>query len=115
MTVATRIALYQLAIALGAGLVWWWAAGAEQGGAAIAGGTMSAVVSLYAGIKTFSNKSTQPALMLRRFYRAQAWKLLISIAIFMFAIHLLGRDFLPFISAYAVSLSAYWFSLLWDD
>lgn len=115
MPVAKRIALCQLLVGLGAATIWGWAAGVDQALAAFGGGAGSALLSFYAGIKTFGHASNDPKVMLLNFYRAQTLKFALAIVVFGLAIITLGREFPPFISAFAVAtIAVYWFSLLWE-
>jgi len=114
ITVASRIALYQLAVGLLAGLVWWVFAGVGAGAAAAAGGAVSALLSYYTGIRTFGPQLQNSADMVRNFYQAQARKFVLAIVLFVIAIKLFGSHFLPFITAYMATIAVYWFSLLWD-
>lgn len=83
--------------------------------AALAGGAGSALLSFYTALKTFGRKRRDPNAMLTDFFRAQAWKYLIAGVMFVVAIKLFRGQFLPFIAAFAASLSIYWFSLLWKE
>lgn len=113
MWVSTRIALYQIAVGSIAAVIWWLTAGAAQAVAAFAGGATGAILSFYAGIRTFGRRSEDPRVLLMSFYRAQAWKFVLACGLFILAIKLFGHDFLPYITAYAATATVYWFSLLW--
>ena len=115
MSLATRIAWYQLLVGLVAGGIWWIALGKGAAISATAGGAASALVSFYTALKALGRQRQDPSAMLSDFYRAQAWKYFIVAVIFIVAIKIFGRQFLPFISAYLASLSIYWFSLLWKE
>jgi ATP synthase protein I len=115
MSLAVRIALYQLLVGLGAAGVWWGVGDRADALAALAGGSASALLSFYTALKALGRKRQDPGAMLSDFYRAQAWKYVLAVVIFVGAIKILGSDFLPFITAYLATLSIYWFSLLWKE
>jgi ATP synthase protein I len=115
MSVATRIALYQLLVGIAAGLFWWVTGGREAAVAAVAGGASSALLTYYVAVKALGRARQDPSAMLSDFFRAQAWKYVLVSVLFVVAIKLFGRQFLPFITAYLASLSIYWFSLLWKE
>ncbi|SHG80586.1 ATP synthase I chain [Hydrocarboniphaga daqingensis] len=115
MSLATRIVWYQLAVGLGAGLLWWWVSGFDAALAAAAGGAASALISYYAALKALGRAHRDPGAMLSDFFRAQAWKYVMVAVVFVAAIKIFGHQFLPFITAYLATLSIYWFSLLWKE
>lgn len=115
MRVAKRIASGQLLVGLAAAAVWGMVAAQQEALAALAGGASSALLSFYAGIKTFGRASDDPRVMLLNFYRAQALKFALAIVLFGAAVVIFGQTFLPFISTFAVAtVMVYWFSLLWE-
>ena len=115
MAIATRIALYQLLVGVAAAVVWWWSVGGLAAVAALTGGAASAVLTFYSALKTFGRARQDPGAMLTDFFRAQAWKYVIVVLMFVVAIKIFGRQFLPFMSAFMASLSVFWFSLLWKE
>ena len=115
MSVATRLAWYQLLVGLGAGVVWGLASGADAAFAAVSGGAASALLSFYTAVKALGKKRQDPSAMLSDFFRAQAWKYALAMVVFVAAIKFFGAQFLPFITAYLATLSIYWFSLLWKE
>jgi ATP synthase protein I len=115
MSLATRLAMYQFVVGLGAGVLWWLVSGPDAALAATAGGSASALLSFYTALKALGLKRQHPHAMLSDFYRAQAWKYVLAAVIFVAAIKIFGHQFLPFITAYLATLSIYWFSLLWKE
>lgn len=115
MSLATRLAWYQLLVGLGAAGVWLGISGRSAALAALAGGAASALLSFYTALKALGRKRQDPGAMLSDFYRAQAWKYVLAAVIFVAAIKIFGNQFLPFITAYLATLSIYWFSLLWKE
>ncbi|MCK9384883.1 MAG: ATP synthase subunit I [Nevskia sp.] len=114
MKVATRIALFQLVIGLLAAVSWALIENPKAGLAAGSGGGIAALLTLYAGLKTFGVRVDDPQVAVRNFYRAQMRKLLLAVVLFAVAVKLFGNNFVPLIATFAVSLSVYWFALLWD-
>lgn len=115
MKTATRIALYQLGIALVSALVWAAAQNVKAGLAALAGGGIGALLTFYAGLLNFGRASSDPRQQLMNFYRAQARKLALALVLFGVAVKLASAHFAPLIVTFALSLSVYWFALLWKD
>jgi F0F1-type ATP synthase assembly protein I len=115
MKTATQIALLQLLIGgLGAG-GWAVNSGLRAGLAAACGGGIAALLTFYTGLKTFGIASENPEVLMRNFYRAQARKLALAVVLFGVAVQLFGNNFAPLITTFAVSLSVYWFALLWKS
>lgn len=116
MSIAVRIAWYQLLVGVFVAAAWVWATGSQAAAlAAMAGGGCSALLSFYTALKTFGRKRQDPNAMLSDFFRAQAWKYLVAGVMFVVAIKLFRGQFLPFVAAFGASLSIYWFSLLWKE
>jgi len=115
MSLATRLAWYQLLVGMVAAGVWWGLSGRAAAVAALAGGAASALISFYTALKALGRKRQSPGAMLSDFYRAQAWKYVLAGVVFVSAIKIFGNQFLPFITAYLATLSIYWFSLLWKE
>jgi ATP synthase protein I len=115
MSLGTRLAGYQLLVGLGVGVLWWLVSGFDAACAAATGGAASGLLTWYTAVKALGRKHQDPSAMLSDFFRAQAWKYGLAAVIFVAAIKIFGQQFLPFITAYLVSLSIYWFSLLWKE
>jgi F0F1-type ATP synthase assembly protein I len=99
---------------LGAG-VWIVLHGLRAGLAAACGGGIAALLTTYAGLKTFGVHSDDPNAVMTNFYRAQVRKFLLAVVLFGVAVQFFGNDFAPLITTFAVSLSVYWFALLWNS
>ncbi len=113
--IPVRIVIWQLAIGiLGAG-VWLALAGPREALAAFFGGAIGALLSLYFAIRVFKQaRGSDPHGALRAFYRAQAMKTLLAVGLFTVVAVYFADVFLPLITVFIASLSAYWFALLWD-
>lgn len=115
MQVATRIARYQLLIAVVLATLWWLFSGHMPGFAALVGGLIGAALTLYTGVHAFAGRSADPQDMLRRFMRAQARKWVLAIVLFALAFKGLPDHALPLMTSFVATLAVYWFALLWDD
>lgn len=83
--------------------------------AAGAGGVIAALLTFYAGLKTFGVSGADATALVRNFYRAQARKFALAVVLFGVAVQLFGNNFAPLIVTFAVTLSVYWFALLWES
>lgn len=115
MKIASRIALLQLVVGLLGAALWTACTDARAGLAAAAGGGIAALLTFYTGLKTFGVSTDDAEARLRNFYRAQARKIALAVVLFGVAVQLFGNHFAPLIVTFAVSLSVYWFALLWKS
>ena len=115
MKTATRIALYQLAMALASALFWSVGRDVESGLAALAGGGISALLTFYTGIVNFGRVSDDPKQQVMNFYRAEARKWALAVVLFGFSAKFMAAHFAPLIITFAATLTVYWFALLWKD
>lgn len=115
MKTATRIALYQLAIALAFALFWSVGRDVESGLAALAGGGISALLTFYTGIVNFGRVSDDPKQRVMNFYRAEARKWALAVVLFGFSAKFMAAHFAPLIITFSATLTVYWFALLWKD
>ena len=115
MKTATRIALYQLAMALASALFWSVGRDVESGLAALAGGGISALLTFYTGIVNFGRVSDDPKQQVMNFYRAEARKWALAVVLFGFSAKFRAAHFAPLIITFAATLTVYWFALLWKD
>lgn len=107
-----RLAASQGVIALLAALVWFWAGGVGSSIAALIGGLFGALLSAYFAIRVFSYRAERdPQGFLRRFYRAEAVKLLLAILFFAVVARFHPDRMLEVITAFAATLPVYWFAL----
>ncbi len=113
MKTAARIALVQWITGLPFAAFWFAMQGWHPAASALCGATIAAVLTLYAGIRTFGVAGVDPGQALKVFYSAQARKFLLAAGLFAVAVQVFGRDFLPLITTFAAALSVYGFALLW--
>lgn len=114
MNTATRIARYQMVIAVICALLWGFLAGGREGLAALAGGGIGSLLTFYAGLKTFSRSGPQAQQVVMNFYRAQVRKWILAAVLFAVAVRLFGDVFAPVLVTFCLTLPVYWFALLWD-
>lgn len=115
MKIATRIACYQLIIAVSCAVLWGAFGGGREGLAALAGGGIGATLTFYAGLKTFSASCTDAQYAVMNFYRAEVRKLILAVVLFAVAVRLFADVFAPVLVTFALTLPVYWFALLWDS
>ncbi len=115
MDTAIRIALVQIGIGLVAALVWGFCAGAKAMPPAACGGLIGAALTFYSAAKFLGKRGGDAQQVVKNFYSAMARKLLLAIVLFAGAVHLFRYNFAPLITAFASSLAAYWFALLWNQ
>jgi ATP synthase protein I len=114
MKTATRIALLQGLIGFAAALVWVVLADPRSGLAALIGGGIGAVLTIYSAAKTFAAPASDARHAVMTFFRAQVRKLLLAAVLFAVAVHFFADVFAPLVTTFALSLTVYWFALLWD-
>lgn len=115
MKTATRIALLQALIAVICAALWAVFEGPRSGLAALAGGSISVVLTVYAAIKTFSVAASDAPHAVMNFYRAEVRKLILAAVLFAVAVRFFADVFAPVVVTFALTLLAYWFALLWDS
>jgi len=114
MSVAIRVACHQLVIGFLAALIWGFFDGIRSVAPAICGGAIGAVLTFYAGAKFLGRGAGSAQHVLMSFYGAMARKFLLAVVLFAVAVKIFGYNFAPLITAFAASLTAYWFGLLWN-
>ncbi|MEW6169109.1 MAG: ATP synthase subunit I [Pseudomonadota bacterium] len=114
MKTATRIALLQVLIGTVSAALWAVFADARSGLAALAGGSIGALLTVYAAIKTFSVSAADARHAMMNFYRAEVRKLILAAVLFAVAVRFFADVFAPLVITFALTLTAYWFALLWD-
>lgn len=97
-----------LILAAAVGSAW----GAHAAHSALAGGLIATVSSLFFALYVFGVRATAARVVVRRFYRAEVVKMIVTALLFLAAVSWLKVDFLPLIGAYALMLLVYWFALL---
>ena len=112
-SIAYRIVLAQLGIALVFATVCLAAWGKSTTVAALAGGAIGVVTNLYVAFRVFGNGAVRPApQVLRRFYSAEAVKFALTLGLFALGIGVLKLNALPLLGGYGLTLVVYWLALL---
>jgi ATP synthase protein I len=112
-SIAYRIVLAQLGIALVFAAVCLAAWGRSTAVAALAGGATGVVTHLYVALRVFGNGAVRPApQVLRRFYSAEAVKFALTLGLFALGIGVLKLNALPLLGGYGLTLVVYWLALL---
>ncbi|MDD3761664.1 MAG: ATP synthase subunit I [Nevskiales bacterium] len=114
MKTATRIALTQLLIAVVSAALWAFFADSRSGLAAMVGGGISVILTYYTAIKTFAAPAKDAQFAVMNFYRAEVRKLILAAVLFAAAVRFFGDVFAPVVVTFALTLTVYWFALLWD-
>lgn len=112
-SIAYRVVLAQLGIALvaaAAGAAIW---GATTGTAVLAGGMIGVITNLYVAARVFGRGAVRPApQVLRRFFAAEAVKMALTVGLFALAIAVLKLNVPPLLGGYGLTLVVYWLALL---
>ncbi len=110
--VVVRLLLAQAGVgAVGAGL--WLLDGGWSGLAAVVGTAIAVIPSAYFAVHVFSKApGTAPRQVLSALYLGEAFKLILTAALFMIALRWFSGHFLPLITTYAAVLGTYWFFFL---
>jgi F0F1-type ATP synthase assembly protein I len=112
-SIAYRIVLAQLGIALVFAAVCLVAWGRSTAVAALAGGVIGVVTNLYVALRVFGNGAVRPAQkVLQRFYAAEAVKFALTFGLFALGIGVLKLNALPLLGGYGLTLVVYWLALL---
>ncbi len=89
-----------------------WIAGSAAALSALAGGVIGTVTGLYQAVRLFRTDASQyPEAFMGTVYAGEAVKILLTAALFIFAIKALRADFLPLILGYIATLVVYWAAL----
>ena len=109
---AWRLAGWQVAVtavlALGAAGI----GGRPWALSAVCGGGIGTLAGLYQALRMFSiDAGEQPRLYLRAVFASETLKVLLTVALFVAAINMLGIDMVPAIAAYAGTFLVYWAAL----
>ncbi len=113
MKVATRIALFQLLIAVAGAVLWGSFQGWVAAAAGFCGGLICAVLTYYTAVKALGVETSDPRTMVTNLYRAESRKWVLAIVLFGFAIIVFKGSLAPLASTFAVGHIVYWFALLW--
>jgi F0F1-type ATP synthase assembly protein I len=112
-TIAYRIVLAQLGVALVFAAVCLAVWGSSTASAALAGGAIGVVTNLYVARRVFGNGAVRPAQqVLQRFYAAEAVKFALTFGLFALGIGVLKLNALPLLGGYGLTLVVYWLALL---
>lgn len=113
MKVATRIALFQLLIAVAGAVLWGFFQGWVAAAAGFCGGLICAVLTYYTAVKALGMETSDPRAMVTNLYRAESRKWVLAMVLFGFAIIVFKGSLAPLASTFAVGHIVYWFALLW--
>ncbi len=111
-----RILLLQLAMGAGGGGLWYLLRGADWAVAALAGGLISAFLTLYTALRFFLRARNAPlGAVTGALYRAEAMKFLMAAVLLSAATYFFGAAAIALVTTFAATLTAYWFALLWPN
>ena len=115
-SIPARIVFWQVMAAIAGALLFGLLAGYREAGAAFAGGAIGAVLSLYFAIKTLAGQrqAEPPQAVVRRFFRAEALKLMMAAGLFSLAAFCFAEAWLPLLTTFVASQAVYAFALLWN-
>jgi ATP synthase protein I len=112
-SIAYRMVLTQLGIALVLAAACLAAWGKSTAVAALAGGVIGVVTNLYVALRVFGNGAVRPAQqVLQRFYAAEVVKFALTLGLFALGIGVLRLNALPLLGGYGLTLVVYWLALL---
>lgn len=90
----------------------FWLGGLSAAMSAVAGGVIGIVAGLYQALRMFRvNAGQDPEGFLRGVYIGEAVKIVLTVALMIAAIRLLGVEMLPFMIGYIAIYSIYWIAL----
>lgn len=110
---AWRLARWQAALGLAAGVLLVPFGGWPYLAAALCGGLMQALLSLYFAVRLAAAPEGSPAAMLGAFYRAEIGKWLWAVLVFGAAARWVPQFFLPLLAGYGAGVLGNWLALLW--
>jgi len=103
----------QAGVTLVAAVVFGLAMGGEAALGALAGGSISLVLSLWMALRVFSVPAEAgPQAMLSAFVKAEAIKLVMAVVLFSAAVIFLGHVFLPLVVTFVATLAVNWLALI---
>jgi len=107
---AFRIVVVQAGLTVMVAALWWLMDGNAL--AALAGGGVVTLMSLYLAVRAFSvDAAADPEGFLRRLYRAELVKLLMTVLFFLLAARYASDDMAEIVTAFAVALMGFWLGL----
>jgi len=93
-----------------AGVAWLIAPGAAW--SAVAGGMIGLLTGLYQALRMFRGDASRfPERFMKGVYAGEVVKILLTAALFIYAIRVLEAEFLPLMLGYAATLVVYWAAL----
>lgn len=112
-SVPGKILAGQAGVTLVAAVVFGLAMGGEAALGALAGGSISLVLSLWMALRVFSVPAEAgPQAMLSAFVKAEAIKLVMAVVLFSAAVIFLGHVFLPLVVTFVATLAVNWLALI---
>ena len=109
---ALGIVFGQIGIALLASAAGWLLGGPRASVSALVGGGIGALASLSMVVSTFGlSASAEPARILRRVYRAELYKFVITVGLFSLVLLNMDVSFGAMLGGFAATLSVYWAAL----
>ncbi len=109
---ALGIVFGQVGIALLVAAAGWLLGGPRAFISALVGGGIGAVASFYIVVSTFRlDANAEPAKILRRVYRAEFYKFVITAGLFTLVLLSMDVSFGPMLGGFAATLTVYWVAL----
>lgn len=109
---AFRLAGWQSAITLVVAAAAAWQGGQAAAGSALLGGGIGIVAGLYQALRMFRvSAADDPARFYRGVWVSEIVKILLTVALFIFALRVFSPRFGPMILAYGATFIAYWAAL----
>ncbi|MCP1728233.1 ATP synthase protein I [Natronospira proteinivora] len=107
---AFRVVVVQAGLTVAVAALWWFWGGSAL--AALAGGGVVTLMSLYGAVRAFSvDAAADPEGFLRRLYRAEFMKLLMTVLFFLLAARYASEHMAEIVTAFAVALTGFWLGL----
>ena len=109
---ALGIVFGQIGIALVVSTAGWFVGGPRASVSALVGGGIGALASLSMVVGTFwLSASAEPARLLRRIYRAELYKFVVTVGLFSLVLLNMDVSFGAMLGGFAATLSVYWVAL----
>lgn len=107
---AFRVCGIQLGLTAAVAGAWWLASGSPL--AALAGGGAATFMTLYLAVRVFSvDAAADPRAFMRRLYRAEAMKLVMTVLFFALAARYGSEVMAEIVTGFIVALLAFWAAL----
>jgi len=109
---ALGIVFGQIGIALLVSVAGWLLGGLGAFVSALVGGGIGTLASFYLVVSTFRlDASAEPVKILRRVYRAEFYKFVITVGLFSLVLSNMDVSFGPMLGGFAATLGVYWVAL----